>query len=182
MGICREFENVLLDALTQQEGRGYSESRHEFDDIPWLMAWAWSHFWSCNLKDHLFAVENSEHPGRCGDVRHNRDHREKHGPRTTPAAQPLNKHREFFQIEVIENIPNEDDVEDRFITERKQFGKGCLLPLLLRFCCYFPFLVTAIEVLDMKLAGELRPESHIVFESWAEVQDRVSVILLQLVE
>jgi len=99
-----------------------------------------------------------------------------------PAAQPLNKHLEFPQIEVIKKVPGKDNVKDRLVTERKQCGKRCLLALLIRFNRSFPFPVTAIEVLDMQPAGELRPETHIVFEGWAKIQNGVTSIVTHCVK
>jgi len=58
-----ECENVLLDAVMQKEGAGYSESGHEFNDISRLMAWAWTYGPRWYLVDHLFAVENLKDRG-----------------------------------------------------------------------------------------------------------------------
>ncbi len=94
----------------------------------------------------------------------------------------MNKHSEFPQIEVIKKVPDKDNVKDRFVTEGKQYGKRFLLALFLWFFRCFPLPVTAIEVLDMQAAGELRPESHIVFEGGAKIQDGVSSIVLHRVK
>jgi hypothetical protein len=64
-----EGENVLLDAVMQQEGTGYSESGHESGDIPRLMARAWSPILGWYFVNHLFAVENFEFRGQHRDVR-----------------------------------------------------------------------------------------------------------------
>ena len=58
-----EDENVLPDAVMQQEGTGYSESCHEFGDLTRLMARAWPRVLGRDFVHYVFAVDNFENCG-----------------------------------------------------------------------------------------------------------------------